>query len=91
MVDSDDLYGPMEVDDDLSTALGTETLANCKGHDTPWLRQHPGFLGRHPTYRDLRAPEVPEGRAQCHLALWTKGVQDLGPWDRIPSARHTAT
>ena len=26
MVDSDDLYGPMEVDDDLSTALGTETL-----------------------------------------------------------------
>jgi len=35
MVDSDDLYGPMEVDDDLSTALGTETLANCKGHDTP--------------------------------------------------------
>src|SRR5277367_1496890 len=51
----------------------------------PWLRQHPG---RHPTYRDLRAPEVPEGRAQCHLALWTKGVQDLGPWDRIPSARH---
>jgi len=28
MVDSDDLYGPMEVDDDLSTALGTETLAD---------------------------------------------------------------
>ena len=27
MVDSDDLYGPMEVDDLLSTALGTETLA----------------------------------------------------------------
>ena len=27
MVDSDDLYGPMEVDDGLSTALGTETLA----------------------------------------------------------------
>ena len=26
MVDSDDLYGPMEVDDDLSTALCTETL-----------------------------------------------------------------
>jgi hypothetical protein len=28
MVNSDDLYGPMEVDDDLSTALGTETLAD---------------------------------------------------------------
>ena len=28
MVDSDDLYGSMEVDDDLSTALGTETLAD---------------------------------------------------------------
>ena len=28
MVDSDDLYGPLEVDDDLSTALGTETLAD---------------------------------------------------------------
>ena len=28
MVDSDDLYGPMEVDDDLSTALSTETLAD---------------------------------------------------------------
>jgi hypothetical protein len=28
MIDSDDLYGPIEVDDDLSTALGTETLAD---------------------------------------------------------------
>ena len=28
MVDSDDFYGPMEVSDDLSTALGTETLAD---------------------------------------------------------------
>jgi hypothetical protein len=28
MVDSDDLYGPMEVDDDLSPALGAETLAD---------------------------------------------------------------
>jgi hypothetical protein len=28
MVDSDDLYGPMEVDGDLSTAMGTETLAD---------------------------------------------------------------
>jgi hypothetical protein len=28
MVDSDDLYGPMEVDDDLSIALGAETLAD---------------------------------------------------------------
>ena len=37
MVDSDDLYGPMEVDDDLSTALGTETLAD-RDMLTPWLR-----------------------------------------------------
>jgi hypothetical protein len=28
MIDSDDLYGPTEVDGDLSTALGTETLAD---------------------------------------------------------------
>jgi hypothetical protein len=28
MINSDDLYGPMEVGDDLSTALGTETLAD---------------------------------------------------------------
>src|SRR4051794_29432060 len=28
MVNSGDLYGPMEVDDDLSTTLGTETLAD---------------------------------------------------------------
>jgi hypothetical protein len=28
MVGSDDLYGPMEVDDDLGTALATETLAD---------------------------------------------------------------
>jgi hypothetical protein len=28
MVDSDDLYGPVEVSDDLSTAMGTETLAD---------------------------------------------------------------
>jgi hypothetical protein len=27
MVDSDGSYGPMEVDDNLSTALSTETLA----------------------------------------------------------------
>ena len=28
MIDSDDLYGPMEVGDNLSTALGTETLGD---------------------------------------------------------------
>jgi hypothetical protein len=28
MVDSDNLYGSMDVGDDLSTALGTETLAD---------------------------------------------------------------
>jgi hypothetical protein len=90
MVDSDDLYGPMEVDDDLSTALGTKTLAD-RDMVPPGFDKQPRFLGRHPAYRDLRAPEVPGGRAWCHLALWTKGVQDLGPWGRIPSARYTAT
>jgi len=40
MVDSDDLYDPMEVDDDLSTALGTETLADGE-MVAPWLRQQP--------------------------------------------------
>jgi hypothetical protein len=69
MIDSDDLYGPMEVGNDLSTALGTETLADrdivslC-----PQLRLHPGFLGRYPAYKDLRAPEVAESRAQCQKA-----------------------
>ena len=80
MVDSDDLYGPMEVDDDLSTALGTETLADRDMVTPSGFDNNPGFLGRQPTYRDLRAPEVPKGRAQCYLALWTKGIQDLGPW-----------
>jgi hypothetical protein len=28
MIGSDDLYSPIEVGDDLSTALGTETLAD---------------------------------------------------------------
>jgi hypothetical protein len=42
MVDSDDLYGLMEVDDDLSTALGTETLADrdmvpLASPGFPWL------------------------------------------------------
>ena len=79
MVDSDDLYGSMEVDDGLSTALGTETPAD-RDMVPPGFDNTLGFLGRQPTYRDLRAPEVPKGRAQCYLALWTKGIQDLGPW-----------
>jgi hypothetical protein len=69
MVDSDDLYGPMEVNDDLSTAMGTETPLQIETWYPPGFDNTPGFLGRHPTYRDLRVPEVPEGRAQCHLAL----------------------
>jgi hypothetical protein len=67
MIDSDDLYGPMEVGNDLSTAIGTETLADKD--ITPGFDNTPGFLGRHPTYRNLRAPEVPEDRVQYHLAL----------------------
>jgi hypothetical protein len=87
MVDLDDLNGPMKANDNLNTALGTETLAD-RDMVTPWLRQHPGSSADN---RDFRAPEVPEGEAQCHLALWTKGIQGQGPWDRISSARHAAT
>ena len=42
MVDSDDLYGPMEVDDDLSTALGTETLADRDIVTPPGFDNTPG-------------------------------------------------
>jgi len=69
MVDLDDLHGSMEVDDD-------ETFVD-RDMVLPGFDSTPGSLGRHPTYRDLRVPEVPDGRAQCHLALWTKGAQDL--------------
>ena len=63
MIASDDSYGPMEVGDDLSTALGTETLAD---RDTvpPSFDYAPGSSADTPTYRDLRAPEVSECRAQ---------------------------
>jgi len=47
MIDSDDLYGPMEVGNDLSTAIGTETLADKD--ITPGFDNTPGFLGIHPT------------------------------------------
>jgi hypothetical protein len=68
MISSDDLYSPIEVGDDPSTALGTETLAD---RDVVSLSFDPGFLGRCPTYRDLRAPEVPQSRAQCKEANHT--------------------
>jgi len=42
MVDSDDLYGPMEVDDDLSTALGTETLLRIGTWCPPGFENTPG-------------------------------------------------
>jgi len=61
MIASDDLYGPMEVGDDLSTALDTETLA---GKDTvPLASTTPWAPRQILTYRDLRAPEVSECRA----------------------------
>jgi hypothetical protein len=63
MIDSDDLYGPMEVGDVLSTALGTETVAD-RDMVPPSFDCTPGSSGRYPTYRDLRAPEVSERRAQ---------------------------
>jgi len=48
MVDLDDLYGPMEVGDDLSTALGTETLVD-RDMVPPGFDNNLGFLGRHRT------------------------------------------
>jgi len=41
MVDSGDLYGPMEVDDDFGTALGIETLAD-KDMVSPSFDNTPG-------------------------------------------------
>jgi hypothetical protein len=67
MIDSDDLYGPMEVGNDLSTALGTETLAD-RDMVSLSFDYTPGSFGRYPAYKDLRAPEVAESRAQCKEA-----------------------
>ena len=63
MIASDDSYDPMEVGDDLSTALGTEILGD---RDTvpPSFDYTLGSSADTPTYRDLRAPEVSECRAQ---------------------------
>jgi hypothetical protein len=41
MIDSDELYGLMEVGNDLSTALGTETLAD-RDIETPSFDYPPG-------------------------------------------------
>ena len=72
MIGSDDLYSPIEVGDDFGTALGTETLAD---RDVVSLS-----FGRRPIYRDLRAPEVPESRAQCKEADHTR--------EECPGRRH---
>src|SRR2546423_214286 len=55
MVDSDDLYGPMEIDDDLSTALGTETLVD--GDVVP-----PGFDNTRGSSADTLPTEIFEHR-----------------------------
>jgi hypothetical protein len=47
MVDSDDLYGLMEVDNDFSIALGTETLAD-KDIITPLASIIPQIPGQIP-------------------------------------------
>jgi hypothetical protein len=73
MVDSDDLYGPIEVDDDLSIVLGTETLADRN-------MVPPGFDNTWSSSADTLPIEIfehrrfPEGGVQCHIALWTKGI-----------------
>ena len=68
----------MEIDDNSSTALGTETLAD-RDMVPLWFRQRPGFLGRYPTNRDFRAPEVPEEERSATLRSGQKMSQDLGP------------
>ena len=65
MVDSDDLYGPMEVDDDLSTALGTEILAD-RDMVTP-----PGFdntMGLRYSFYTCNVRGVRESLQQCKEA-----------------------
>ena len=63
MIASDDSYGPMEVGDDLSTALGTGILAD-RDMVPPSFDYNPGSSADTLTYRDFRAPEIPESRAQ---------------------------
>jgi hypothetical protein len=65
----------MKVDDDLSTALGTETLAD---RDMVPLASTttPGSSADTLPIEIFEHRKVPEGRVQCRLALWTKGAQD---------------
>jgi hypothetical protein len=71
MIASDDSYGPMEVGDDLSTALGTETLADRdtvapsfdyapgSSADTPPIEifEHRRFLSVERSIKKLITPE----------------------------------
>ena len=53
MVDSNDLNGPMKVDDDLNTALGTETLA-----DTDIAPSFDNAPGSSADTHDMHASEI---------------------------------
>ena len=70
MIASDDSYGPMEVGDDLNTALGMETLGD---RDTvpPSFDCTPGQIFEH--RRFLRVER------SVTLRSGQKGIQDLGP------------
>jgi hypothetical protein len=58
----------MEVGNDLSTTLVTETPCGQR-HNCPLASTTlDSSADRYPTYRDLRAPEVPEGGAQFQEA-----------------------
>ena len=71
MIDSNDLHDPMEVGDDLSTALGTETLAD-RDMMPPSFDYTSGSSADTLPIRDPRAPEVPESRAQYKEAYHTE-------------------
>jgi hypothetical protein len=86
MVDSDDLYGPMEVDDDLSTALDTESLAD-KDMVPPSFDNNPGSSA------DTLPVEIFEHwrflRVECSATLHS-GQKESKIWDHgteLPSAR----
>jgi hypothetical protein len=84
MVDSDDLYGPMEVDDDLSTALGAETLAD-RNMVPPGFDNTPGAMSAEceRVFSSAKKLITPERNAladntieacECLKAWWDQGL-----------------
>src|ERR1700722_11269345 len=68
MTDAGELYTRMEIDDNLSSITGTETLAD-RDLITPWLRQCPWSPNRRLTNRQS---QIPESGTQCYPAQGRK-------------------